>query len=503
MARIIDPDQLNLDVEVSFDTTSRIIELHVDTGNLTQEGVTLQALYSACKEFWQEDDGLIKLPFPFEAITEVKFDLFNGWDFAEDELKDDGDRTRDLIREGGWSKIDDDGNPQEQYFGFVTLGEFHDPAVDIAYYQRQDGGTVDYTVYPGPVNEPVKIFGDMEHGELDYRSYFMTFLREQGKTYGVASLDEQGVTNIDYTVYRLPLTNAFDPVIDATDNEIETELPYTNMSISYITGQLFETWVSGDSYVEDDVVLDSSNDRWYRATAATSGTTNPSDSADWEPYIGERQIGDDYYPFNVIIDGQDAVAERIYEFTQHANRQETDINDDEFTDAYGEVIGQTAPQLLEFLGETLITGEGVFIDDFNSGDTNRIEFNDSTEETRTFPFVAAGNINFNDNLQNDPNAKYWMFFEDDYGTDDAIIVNDADGSPITGDVSGNASVSFDFDYDNNTQGGRTAGTDANVIVVGIGLNTAQFVSVDGTISRNVGLVFTLVSALERNYISGS
>ncbi len=81
---------------------------------------------------------------------------------------------------------------------------------------------------------------------------------------------------------------------------------------------------------------------------------------------------------------------------------------------------------------------------------------------------------------------------------DAIIVNNNSGSPITGNVPG-ASVSFDFDYTNNTQGGRTGNTDAEITIRAIGLDTAQFVETTGTIIQDTGQVFSLVAALERNY----
>jgi len=81
----------------------------------------------------------------------------------------------------------------------------------------------------------------------------------------------------------------------------------------------------------------------------------------------------------------------------------------------------------------------------------------------------------------------------------AIIVNDNGGSPITGAVPGGGSVSFDFDYDNNVQGGRTAGTNAAIVIRAGGLETAQFVDALGTITRNVGQAYSVVAALERNY----
>ena len=499
MAKIVDPDALSQELldnaapsgttEVSFDTTNRLIWLNA-TGNLdNKDGVTLQALYSFCKEEWKEDPNLIKLPFPFEAITEVKFDLFNGWDFGDDS-------TKNRVRDGGWSKLDGT-TPVEQYFGFITLGTMVDDLADRAYYQQEEDGAPSSAVFTGPANEPVKIYGDATHGSVDFRSIFRSFLREQGKTYASSSLAEQAVLAIDYTVYKLPLANAVDPKIENPDGDIETLAPWTGMSIEYLNGQLFEDWVSAGTYVIDDVVRDGG--RWYRSLTNHSGvaTAPGADATNWESFSGERQIGANWYAFNVFVNANNALAERVYEFTQHANRQSADINS--HATEGGVVIGQTAPQLLSFLGDTLITGDGVYLNGFNANDTNRIEFNDATGTTRTFPFVSAGEINFNNNLQNDTDAVYWMFFAADYGTTNALIVEDNDGVPITGNISGQPSVSFTFDYDGNNQGGRTPGTDANVVIVAIGLQTAQFVSVNATIGRAVGQQFSLVSNLERNY----
>lgn len=91
--------------------------------------------------------------------------------------------------------------------------------------------------------------------------------------------------------------------------------------------------------------------------------------------------------------------------------------------------------------------------------------------------------------------------ENPYPSPDAIQVNDNGGSPIVGNI-GTVSVSFDFDYDNNGQGGRTAASDAVVVLVAGGLETIQMARTDddvNTISRAVGLSFSLGPALERNY----
>jgi hypothetical protein len=89
--------------------------------------------------------------------------------------------------------------------------------------------------------------------------------------------------------------------------------------------------------------------------------------------------------------------------------------------------------------------------------------------------------------------------ENPYNSPDAIIVDNNAGADITGAAS-SASIAFDYDYDNNTQGGRTSGTNAACVLKAIGLELGQYVQVSGlTITRSTGLVFTATAALERNY----
>ena len=79
MALITDPDLLST-TEVTFDAPNKTIQLNI-AGNLSTDGVTLQCLYSYCKEEWKSGIGdnvnLIKYPFPILAITEEKFELIS------------------------------------------------------------------------------------------------------------------------------------------------------------------------------------------------------------------------------------------------------------------------------------------------------------------------------------------------------------------------------------------------------------------------------------------
>ena len=89
---------------------------------------------------------------------------------------------------------------------------------------------------------------------------------------------------------------------------------------------------------------------------------------------------------------------------------------------------------------------------------------------------------------------------DDFGTDAAILVNDNGGTPISGNIGGSESINFDFDYDGNVQrGAASAGTDAPVTLVALGLDTAQYVQVEGTITRTKSNNFSFVSNDELTY----
>jgi len=166
--------------------------------------------------------------------------------------------------------------------------------------------------------------------------------------------------------------------------------------------------------------------------------------------------------------------------------------------------------MLEFVGpvlKTKLTADGgVYIDNFQVADTNSIVFTDDSGVGQTFPYVAAGRISFNDNLVADAGvAKYWMYFADaggnQYDTPSAIIVNDNSTTPITGLIPGIGYVDFDYDYEGNSQGGRTPNTNAAIILIAIGASNAKYVSATGTLTRSTLMSFTLTAEKERNYVA--
>ena len=72
MTPIIDPDNLNQGTEITISTSAKTIALNV-TGNLSNDCVTMQALYSFLKEEWKSDGNLIPYPFPMVSITPEQF----------------------------------------------------------------------------------------------------------------------------------------------------------------------------------------------------------------------------------------------------------------------------------------------------------------------------------------------------------------------------------------------------------------------------------------------
>ncbi|MEK9767315.1 MAG: hypothetical protein VW683_00225 [Betaproteobacteria bacterium] len=529
MPKVVDPDNLVRDTSIRWDITSptaRTIGISSSTdqgGSLipplesgSDSGVTFQCLYSFAKEQWKEETDLIKIPFPFISITKNQFDMQNEWNF-------ESDATRYLVRDGGWSVLSGSSNvTTEEWIGVVTLGTLG--TTDQVYVQQSGsaaGGTNGAAVnnvrqnfvMSGSVNQAIQHYSaSVDVVERNFRNFTKIFVREYQKTYSDASIQETlSVAEQEYTVYSLPLTNATDTKITTTAESQATGAPYNEVTITFFTGSGFFDWANATTYVAEDVVRSATTGRYYITLAGgtSSGTdadlTGSSDAGvTWFPYEAERLVNDTYYAFNTIVDlgsGKNNSIEQGYTRVQYELRLDSDIDDGtQFTTDF---VGELTDVLAVFVGDNLITSNGVFIDNFQDADTNSIEFYDVSGSSRTFDFVSAGTIEFNSNLELDPSGSFFMFFTSvpsgDYGTTNAIIVNDNDDLPITGSTSASSQYSFTFDYDNNNQGGRTSGSDASVTVVAIGLETAAYVVQTGTIARSKTNVISLVSALERNY----
>jgi len=449
MAIIVDPTNLSsAALDIVVDVSAKTIRI-LTTGAITNAGATGgvsgQCVYSWLKERWKSDSTFIKYPFPMEAITPEQFEFINGW-------KPFDDATRKLIRTAGWTEKDAAGVVLRRYAGVVSLGSLG--ATDQPYYQFGSNASANFT-YQGPINEVVQIYGDASNGNVDFTggTSFKLFCREQGKTYAASNNTAIGAPTLTYIVYRFPLSNGTDLKVSASDATISTTTPWNQVTVTFFgTDQMFDV-----------------------------------DGGGTEPY-------------RYIINDASGVAttQQIYEKVQYQLRQGTDIDA-----GAGTVIGKTADALLSFVGDTLVGSNGSYISNLNSNYLNSIELYDYNGVKRLYPFISAGTINFGSNAGNG-DFIYRMFFttlpgaNNDYGESNAVIVNDKDGNPIQGTFSGSP-IPFSFAYDTNVQGGRTAGANAAVKIVGIGLTGGQFISVDHTITKTQGQSVLLAPAQERNY----
>jgi len=560
MPKIVDPDNLTTDVSIVWGTGSaatRTITVQTSADNASSlvaplesgsdSGVTLQCLYSFAKEEWKngpQADNLIKIPFPFVAITKNQFDLVNFWDFADDD-------SRYLIRDAGWS-VQSGSITVQEWVGIRTLGSITldstttppDPALSDQVYYVQSGSanaggsgeavnnTIQNFKMSGSVNQAILHYSASNDGntiDRNFRGNTTLYLREYKKIYDDANIQSDlGVVTQEYTLYSVPLTTTTDIKVNTTSEaDAGTDGPWNHVDIFFLSGSGYIAHPGTATSVTSGTVVSGSDGQWYIThTDGTFGTdtdlTDGSDGTitDWVPYVlttpegfqisGSQQItGSIYSPFNVIITNGTGSFEKtgsledVYTSVQYKLRLTTDI--DSGSHFSTDFIGKKTRTLLSFVGDTLITSDGVFVYAQRDADTNRIDFYDVSGSLARYPFVSTGTISWNDNLTLDVSGSYFMFFTSvpsgDFGTPNAILVNDASDPPvpITGSTSGSEERTYTFDYTNNNQGGRSPGSDAPLTVVAIGFESAQYVTTTATILETKTNNISLVAALERNY----
>ena len=471
MTLILDPDLLadsaadDASAEVFINTANKTIKLNI-FGDLSTDGVTLKALYSFLKEQWRLDPrtkNLAAFQFPMVPITDNEYEVVGGWDFAND-------ATRYLVRTAGWTVKNVAGQVTQMWAGVKSIGSVE--ANDQPYYWQGGATTPTNFQLPGPINQAIKVLDD-PNGDgsfadgFDRRGALTVFVREQGQLFTQASMADIDETGLVGKMYTFALNTGADLKIVAADTVIKA---------------------SGTGFPADAAPYDGMTITYYAA-----------------PQAKALQGGN--YNFGVVIDANGQTLQKAYEFVQYALRQAADIDSDA-----GTVTGKIAAPLLRYVGDTLYTmvsdnaqggGTGVFVENFATADKNSVFFVDNTGVQRQYAYTATVTFQFNDNLVNDPTAKFWVYFStlpgagNDWGESGAVLVKDGSNADMTGSVSA-GSITKTFDYDGNSQSGRTPATDAQVTVVAIGFSTAQYVQATGLIGRSKSNIVALVAPLERN-----
>ena len=447
MAKINTRAAINVGTELLLDEPNRTYEL-VEDGNLTaKDGVTYQAFYGKLVDLWSTATYQDS-PFPMNALDalsgqyQIGIDAggnANGW-------KPLNQATRNMLRDGGTEEYDGSGTLMRINAGLVGLGSINSGAQ--GYFLRDSGDSaVDFTFDDMP-NIGVQVFGDANNGNFDKRTFFKAFVREQGKKFSDSVLADTGKTATGAFIVNMLLSNEDDQRIKDADSEMGNA-PYNNITVTY-------------------------------------HASNQS-----------RTIGGVAYNFNVIVEGNGATLEQIYTKLQFLLRQNSDIDS-----GAGTVIGKTADLLAGFVGSTLNTATGVFWDNIQNADSNRITFKDVTGVARQNPFESAGNLTFNP-VMVQTGSSYRLMYTDaagnaDYGKAGAITVNDAGGNPIAGTITDGA-ISFTFDYDNDSAGG-TAGTDKAYTLIGIAPGYSKFAVSTGTLTKSKVISAGLVAEVDRAYL---
>jgi len=550
MAKITDPDdlvvsstvgQLGVDGNIWLDTSAKTFQTAAYGALVAKDGFTGNALWAKFVDLWTTSPYQ-PYPFPMNVLDAKSGQYifgqdpggtYNGW-------KPQGDTTRQMIRDAGWSEYSSVGVLDSQYVGIVSLGDVSAGAQ--LYYQKESGGAAANFTFTDEVNEGIRV-------DDTAKNYFRGFVREYGKKYKDSVLGDTGQTATGAYIVNLLLSNEDDLDITAIDGDVSTIEPYISIKPRYFD-QAYSRDVDSATNRSFGIVIDVGTHSGVDGAApgGASVLTTAEGGMSVNAYAGGtlriNEGTDDGVSFPIVsntattitVTGTIAVGsnlsftaqlaapvsatlKQIYTKVQYLLRQATDID---ATD--GSVTGKTASLLLNFVGSSLKCGfyaptnpngggTGVIIEGLQATDVNDVVFYDNSAVAREYPYTAAGTLNFNAALTSGGTGYYRMYFlnddsgdnsGDDYGTATAITVNDAAGNPITGTISG-ASIPFTFDYDGNVQRGNVLPNasptdDAPIVVVAGNAGSAKPVVATGTITRSKAVSITLTAETDRAYL---
>jgi len=444
MALITDPDNLldaanggDSEQNIFIDTALRTIKIRNNAAapagpELSNDGVTLQALYSFLKEEWKNDPkskDLINYPFPLVAITPEQFEFRFGWTPADDS-------SRSLIRTGGWREVDLDGSTvNREYIGTISLGNIqgspreedggvNQHKVYYAFFDSASGvstaGPFDYD-YSGEVNQAVQT---LDSTSFDRRGDILRlFIRskpyESPQDQTAWTFDQTDTTDIGlsagttlpFNTQRFPLAEGEDLNIKQIVAGIESNLTDTVIEAAQASGEKYASDPgTGAGYSIE-----------YLSAAETSDTFGYS-----EDLLAEAE------PFSVKIAANSLRNKEVYALTQYKLRQDSDIAKGTTTKK-----GKLADELLAFVGPTLTTKQvtnveragiktGTAITGIAADDINNTQLRDDNNILQSFPFSTAINVAFSQDILDDSaNAKAYLFYEytREYAIGDEITTN--------------------------------------------------------------------------------
>src|SRR5210317_104156 len=461
MALITDPDLLkdnavdSAGASIYIDTSLRTIKVRNNSASpktpvLSNDGVTLQALYSFLKEEWKDDPNnksLIAYPFPLVAITPEQFEWRYGWSPADDS-------SRSLIRTAGWREFGtDDATQLREYIGTISLGNIdgdqnQDDAGDqdtvyYGWFNATTGvavaGPFDYD-FPGPVNQAVQTQGNADNGNFDRRGNTLRlFVRQPAKTFDQTDTVDIGLvagSTLPYNTQRFPLVENEDLKITGTGG-------VSDAIIEAARGDGEKYTSNGDGSTIE-----------YLATDQSSSTFGYAEDL----FGGSQDFGVKIRSASGVDGTTSLTNQELYAWVQYSLRQDSDI-----ASGSTSLTGKLADELLAFVGDTLTTKQvtnieqsgvktGTAITNINASDINNTQLlpTGASATLKRFPFSTNIQVSFSQDILDDgADAKVFLYYDHtrDYsvgaeiGTSIAISDVGANGAQDSANFTLNGAVS--------------------------------------------------------------
>lgn len=530
--------------------------------NYNAGGVSMQALYSFLKELWKSDTELIKYPFPMVAITAEQFEFIAGWTLTDGTESPALFNSKKLIRDAGYAEVNAAGALQREYSGLVSLGTLADSNA-APYYAFAGDAAKRTLAYAGQVNEAILVLDNTVSPVVDDRSKVLTLYVRSAPTgssgnvtgykFAQTTTTDIGVTALTTQAYRFPLQQDVDPDIELTVAEL-TGGVFDDMRIEYYSSAqtITDTGTSFDVGVVIDANFDDADANptlqqiyeWTQNELRTAGNINVSpgdESARGEltdlllQFVGStlktlRQSDGD----GVFIEGvaptdlnnvefvDNTGAAQKYEFKVGVNLDfnvnilndpnskyrlfyTTNVGGNFGTgsavtvtkDGGGDVVGDVHTSAASYTGSMSGTGDGNITASAGTMQVTGAGWSSPQLEGKILSVTSGTNT-----------GKYYIT---SHTADTLTIESDGKGFDVDDATAnwsliepnavngGNPRIVFTFNYAGNTDGGRTADTTADITLVSLGLDKAQYATAAGTITKVNAVTLPVSNPLERNY----
>lgn len=233
---------------LSYGTTATLTGTEFEVTAAT----TVQNLYSFWQEAWIAQSALANKAFPWEAFGGQSFSLKYDYEMSSGSIQ--------YLSRDGLRYTDSGGTVTAEYCAILSQGIVSGSQVE--YYQEY--GTVVDAQNTGNMDQLIQIYGDSEHGDVDYRSYLDIKVQRNGYRESLARVHVLYGT-LEPTLYVVSL-----PMI-AIDNFTTGDPGVSGLSITDDSAAPIE-WDAGDGA------------KYYGLTITDSATNSGEDILRWLNY---------------------------------------------------------------------------------------------------------------------------------------------------------------------------------------------------------------------------